>query len=217
MSELRVDRIKHINAGASTPFLQLDSTGNVDFSSGRLTVDTLRTNAIQNTDGTARDVVLQRIIKRSTATASLDTTTFTEPNSDYRVSITPKRSNSIILLRFHLFTNNAMASNTLFQLRTRKYTGGSGAAISSQSTGLGSRLTADFGARPGNGYDSNDQLYCDWFCYDIPNSTATQTYGFDYRRETGGSGTIYFGYTSGDNSNWGIHSPILIIAEEMAT
>ena len=31
MSELRVDRIKHISAGASTPFLQLDSAGNVDF------------------------------------------------------------------------------------------------------------------------------------------------------------------------------------------
>lgn len=217
MSELRVDRIKHISAGASTPFLQLDSTGNVDFSNGRLTVDTLRTNAIQNTDGSARDVILQRIIKRSTATSTLDTTTFTEPNSDYRVSITPKRSDSVICLQFHVFTNNRMASNTLFQMRTRKYTSGSGVSISSQSGGLGSRLTADFGARPGNGYDGNDQFYCYWFCYDIPNSTATQTYGFDYRRETGGSGTQYFGYTQGDNSNWGIHSPILIIAEEMAT
>jgi hypothetical protein len=50
MSELRVDRIKHISAGASTPFLQLDSAGNVDFG-GTFAAGVVKTNSLQNSSG----------------------------------------------------------------------------------------------------------------------------------------------------------------------
>lgn len=161
--------------------------------------------------------VIQKTVLRSTTTSTLNTTSFTEASSNYRVSITPKYANSRIHLYYHVQTNmnGSWSANVIFQLRTRKYTSGSGASVTSQSTGLGSRLINDFGGRPGNGYDGNDQFYCYWTAYDIPGTTATQTYGFDYRRETGGTGTQYFGYSAGDNSNWGIHSPIIIIAEEV--
>ncbi len=50
---------------------------------------------------------------------------------------------------------------------------------------------------------------------DFPNTTSTCTYGFEFKRETGGAGTVYFGYTQGDNSNWGFDADIVIIAEEI--
>lgn len=50
MSELRVDRIKHISAGASTPFLQLNSSGNVDFG-GSFTANTIKTDNLQTSSG----------------------------------------------------------------------------------------------------------------------------------------------------------------------
>lgn len=41
------------------------------------------------------------------------------------------------------------------------------------------------------------------------------TYGFDFKRETGGGGTVYFGYSAGDSTQWGVDTDVLIIAEEI--
>ena len=74
---------------------------------------------------------------------------------------------------------------------------------------------ADFCCRPSNGQDANDQTPIYWECFDDPGSTAQQTYGFTYRRESGGSGSIYFGYSVNNNSIYAFHTNVMIIAREV--
>ena len=53
--------------------------------------------------------------------------------------------------------------------------------------------------------------------WDAPNTTSTCTYGFEWKRETGGGGTMYFGYSQGNGSNWGFDTDVTLIAEEVST
>jgi len=161
---------------------------------------------------------LQKVILQSDTKATPNVTSFTEPSSDYRVSITPKNSTSRIYLTYFMNTNTAMASNTLFMIKAQKFTSGSAANITStpSTSGMGSRYPVDFAARPSNGQDANDQTPILFLAYDDPGSISTQTYGFTYRREAGGSGVIYFGRSNNDNAVYGMHHPVTIIAEEVA-
>ena len=169
----------------------------------------IKTNQIQRVDGqpvlNTTGSVIQTVVSQSDTKTSLNVTSKTEPSTNYRVSITPTHADNRIYLTYMMLVNVNMAQNTLFQLRAEKFTSGSAA----------SRQPVDFIARPGNGYDANDQNTIMWECFDVPNSTATQTYGFTYSRETGGSGTIYFGYSYTNNSSWGFHHPVTIIAREV--
>ena len=169
----------------------------------------IKTNQIQRVDGqpvlNTTGSVIQTVVSQSDTKTSLNVTSKTEPSTNYRVSITPTHADNRIYLTYMMLVNVNMAQNTLFQLRAEKFTSGSAA----------SRQPVDFIARPGNGYDANDQNTIMWECFDDPNSTATQTYGFTYSRETGGSGTIYFGYSYTNNSSWGFHHPVTIIAREV--
>lgn len=183
-------------------------------------MSTLKTNEIQRTDGQSilknTGSIIQTVVLRSDTKSTLDTTSFSEASSNYRVSITPTHADNRIILSYYVMCNTNMASNTLFMMRTEKYTSGSAAAVTSRSSGYGSnRYSTDFGGRPGNGQDGNDQLACHWYSYDDPGTTAEQTYGFTYRRESGGSGTCYFGYSSNDNNVYGFSNPILITAWEV--
>ena len=181
----------------------------------------IKTNQIQRVDGqpvlNTTGSVIQTVVSQSDTKTSLNVTSKTEPSTNYRVSITPTHSDNRIYLTYMMLVNVNMAQNTLFQLRAEKFTSGSAATITSRSTwgSAASRQPVDFIARPGNGYDANDQNTIMWECFDDPNSTATQTYGFTYSRETGGSGTIYFGYSYTNNSSWGFHHPVTIIAREV--
>ena len=184
-------------------------------------MSTLRTNEIQRTDGQSilknTGSIIQTVVLKTDTKATLDTTSWAEASSDYRVSITPTHADNRIYLTYYILVNANLASNTLFQLRAEKYTSGSSATITSRSTwgSASSRVPCDYIGRPGNGYDGNDQNSIMWECYDDPGSTSAQTYGFTYHRETGGSGTMYFGYSNGDNGTWGFHHPITIIAREV--
>ena len=51
---------------------------------------------------------------------------------------------------------------------------------------------------------------------DLPNTTSQVYYGFHCKQETSGTGNIRFGYSNGDNSNWGWRAPIIITATEIA-
>ena len=184
-------------------------------------MSTLKTNQIQRVDGqpllNSTGNIIQTVVMSTDTKATLNVTSFTEASSSYRVQITPTHADNRIHLCYHMMTNTDMASNTLFMLRAVKYTSGSAATITSRSTwsSAGSRYPVDFCTRPANGQDGNDQTPIYWECYDDPNSTSQQTYGFTYHRETGGSGTMYFGYSAGDNNAWGFHHPVTIIAREV--
>lgn len=156
--------------------------------------------------------LLQTVVSKSDTQSTLNVTDFTEASSNYRVTITPIKSNSIIMLTYYVAANTALASNTLYMFRARNITGNRN--VNGEAAASGSRWQAQWVGRPGNGYDSNDQMTCMWTCYDSPGTTTAQTYGWQYRRESGGSGTIYFNYSSGDNSTYGFVSPNIIIAQE---
>ena len=181
----------------------------------------VKTNQIQRVDGqpllNTTGSIIQTVVMQSDTKTSLNVTSFTEASSNYRINITPTHADNRIYLTYLIMANAYMATNTLFQLRAEKYTSGSAATITSRSTygSAGSRVPVDYIGRPGNGYDNNDQNSIMWECFDDPNSTSQQTYGFTYHRETGGSGTMYFGYSAGDNNAWGFHHPVTIIAREV--
>lgn len=181
----------------------------------------VKTNQIQRVDGqpllNTTGSIIQTVVMSTDTKATLNVTSFTEASSSYRIQITPTHADNRIHLCYHMMTNTNMASNTLFMMRAEKYTSGSAATITSRSTwsSAGSRYPVDFATRPANGQDGNDQTPIYWECYDDPGTTAQQTYGFTYRREAGGSGTIYFGYSSNDNTIYAFHTNVMIIAREV--
>jgi len=147
---------------------------------------------------------------------TVDSTSFVEPSTSYRVAITPKSTSSMIRLRFFIPANAYGASNTIYTVRLFRIIGGSTSySLTSAGSSNGSRnVIAGSTFRP-PGYDNNDPMPMIIDAVDFPNTTSTCTYGFEFKRETGGAGTVYFGYTQGDNSNWGFDADIVIIAEEI--
>jgi hypothetical protein len=148
---------------------------------------------------------------------TVDSTSFVEPSTSYRVSITPKFTNSMIMISYFIPTNAVGASNTIYTARAfRIISGTTSYALTSAGNANGSRNPiAGSTYRPLNGYDGNDPMPMIWNVVDFPNTTSTCIYGFDFKRETGGGGTVYFGYSQGDNSNWGFDADILITATEI--
>ena len=149
---------------------------------------------------------------------SVNSTSFTEPSTNYRVAITPKSTASMIKITYFIPMNPGAdyATNTIYSLRAFRIIGGSTSyALTSAGGSNGSRnVFAGITVRP-VGYDLNDPMTVTFTVIDFPNTTSTCTYGFDFKRETGGNGTVYFGYSAGDSSNWGFDTDILIIAEEI--
>tara|TARA_R100000781_G_scaffold72802_1_gene45510 strand:+ start:805 stop:1359 length:555 start_codon:yes stop_codon:yes gene_type:complete len=158
--------------------------------------------------------VIQTVVVKSDTTSSLNTTSFTEPSSDYRVQITPINSANRIFLTISAAGTMNGANNTVFMAQIMKFTSGSAATISSSAPD-GTRHIADYVARPNNGQDANDVYRMTMFGYDDPSSTSQQTYGFRYRRENGGDGSIFFGQSEDDNVSYSSRTPVILIAQEV--
>lgn len=153
----------------------------------------------------------------STTRTTVNSTSFVEPSTNYRVSITPRFANSMIMLSYFIPANAAGQANTIYTLRAfRIISGTTSYALTSAGVANGSRNPiAGSTYRPLNGYDGNDPMPMMFNAVDFPNTTNTCTYGFEFKRETGGTGTVYFGYSQGDNSDWGFDADILITATEI--
>lgn len=129
--------------------------------------------------------------------------TWAEINSNYRVAITPKYSNSRILGTFHIPINPTGAANILFAFAPWYSTnGGTTKVIIANGASLGSRHTLSAAwTRSANGHDGNDmQNHVIHFHHD-PGTTGAVTYGYYFRSE--GSNTTYFNHSLGNNNNWG--------------
>lgn len=152
----------------------------------------------------------------SATRTTVDSTSFVEPSTAYRVAITPKFANSMIMLSYFIPAQAAGQGNTIYSVRAfRIISGTTSYALTSAGSANGSRNPiAGHTFRP-PGYDSNDPMPMIFTAVDFPNTTNTCTYGFEIKRETGGTGTVYFGYSQGDNSNWGFDADILITATEI--
>lgn len=157
----------------------------------------------------------QTIIKTSTVTSSLNTTTFSEPNSDYRISVVPLFSNSKFLIEYSFSINTAMATNTIFQMQVVRNIGGSETLVGVGPSN-GSRNSTSYVSRPNNGFDVNDMQNVYLIAMDEGlNVGTTYTYGFKFRRETMGSGTCYFNYSFGDSSIYGFSGIMTIKITEI--
>lgn len=141
---------------------------------------------------------------------------WTEMNSAYRVSITPRRSNTRILGTYHIPMNPTGASNILMAIAPWVSSdGGTTQTRLSQGTAPSSRYNlAVSWFRSNNGFDGNDmQNHVVHFHHD-PATTSTRTYGFHFRSE--GGNTTYFCHSLGNNSTWGWVAPIYMELREIA-
>jgi len=175
----------------------------------------------QNTAGVTRSTVLQTQTVYSNTKVNVTTASaWVEPSTDYRVSITPVFSASMIKISFYVPMNIAWTGNSNCVKLLRAFRSVSGTktyALSSAGGTLGSRFTiSGHSFRPLNGYDLNDQQSENWEAIDFPGTTAPVTYGFEFLQEASNSGNNYFGYSQGDNATWGWSGRIIIIAQEIA-
>tara|TARA_R100000329_G_scaffold2639_1_gene4049 strand:- start:919 stop:1473 length:555 start_codon:yes stop_codon:yes gene_type:complete len=158
--------------------------------------------------------VIQTVINKVDTVASLNATSFTEVDSDYRIQITPVNSANRIVLSITTAGTMNGSNNTIFMARIQNFTSGSAAHITSTAAS-GNRHRVDYVARPNNGSDGNDVYVMHLFGFDDPGTTSTQTYGFDYRREVNGSGSIFIGQSEDGDVTYSSRTPTILIAQEI--
>ena len=164
----------------------------------------------------APGTVVQTIIKTSEAASNLNVTSFTEANTDYRISIIPKYENSIILVEYNFSINTAMTATTVFHMQMVRDIGISDVLVGTGPVN-GLRNRTSFVSRPSNGQDANDLQNVYIVAKDSGLTVGTTyTYGFKYRREPGGSGTCYFNASYGDASTYGFSGIMTMKATEIA-
>jgi len=167
--------------------------------------------------------VLQVQYTNSTTRASSTTqTTQTEISTAYRVSITPIRSNSLIVISYFvpMGANGSWSSNFLCDYSAVRMPAGSALntnisfiSATGSSNGARKRL-AGSAMRSSNGFDLNDQLTWSMTTLDLPGSTSALQYGFTWGGE--GGGPVIFGQTSSNDGSWAYDANIVIIATEVA-
>ncbi len=144
--------------------------------------------------------------------------------TDYQISITPKYSNSLVIVDYYVPLNHTSGGggNCVMWIAATKSTdngsswsketissaGGSGSA-ESRARGVGHAF------RKLNGYDTNDNQAEHLKAFDFPGSTSQVRYSLQYRQEASNSGTIVFGRSNSNNSAWGFSGQIHITAMEI--
>jgi len=175
-------------------------------------------NASGYISGGAGSVVQEVVMETNVLSTFSSVNAWGEPNSSYRLNITPKFSDSLIVLHYFVPLNQTTSgANNMFVFRSVRYSPNSSHLITSagQQAGSSRMRVAGGGARAQNGYDQNDQNLESWIAYDRPGSTSQCTYGFEMKQENSDSGTIYIGYSSSDNGTWGYASRVIITAREI--
>lgn len=172
----------------------------------------------QNTAGVVNSTTIQTKYVSSSTRTTVNSTSFTEPSTNYRVSITPRFSNSLIFLHYYIPVNPGAnyQSNTIYSFRAFRSVGGTKSySLTSAGTSNGNRnVISGITIRP-PGYDVNDPMWINFVSLDLPGTTSNCEYGFECMRETGGTGTLYFGYSSSDSTIFGFDTDILIVAQEI--
>jgi len=192
------------NDGTVTENMKIDADGNIT-ANGYIA-------------GGAGSVVQEVVMETNVLSTFSSVNAWGEPNSSYRLNITPKFSDSLIVLHYFVPLNQTTTgANNIFVFRSVRYSPNSTHLITSagQQAGSSRMRVAGGGARAQNGYDQNDQNLESWIAYDRPGSTSQCTYGFEMKQENSDSGTIYIGHSSSDNGTWGYASRVIITAREI--
>jgi hypothetical protein len=149
------------------------------------------------------------------------TTTQTEINSNYRVSITPIYSNSLIVLQYFvpMSANGSWTANWLVDYSAVRMPAGSAlntniSLISSTGPSNGNRKRlAGFAMRSSNGFDLNDTLAWNLTALDFPGTTSALQYGFTWGGE--GGGPVIIGQTNSNDGAWAASANVVIVAQEI--
>lgn len=153
----------------------------------------------------------------SNTKVTIDSTSFVEPSVDYRVIISPKDASNTVKISYQIPTNpgSSYARNTIYTFKAFKIIGGvKSYSLTSAGGSSGSRNSiAGMAIRP-VGFDANDPMWANFEVIDQPGTTSAVTYGFDFKRGTGGSGNLYFGYSACNCATSGFSSDVTIAAEE---
>jgi hypothetical protein len=164
--------------------------------------------------------IVQTVTNRTNVAASGNPVNlWSEINASYRVSITPKYSDSRIIGIFHIPMNPQGATNILMAIAPWVSTdGGTTKTIIQQGNtaiqGARHNLAVSW-FRSNNGFDANDmQNHVVYFTYE-PSSTTNQTFGFYFRSE--GNNTTYFNHTATNNGTWGWVAPMNLVVQEVRT
>ena len=164
--------------------------------------------------------VVQTQIKNSLTLASSSSTSFVELHSDYRVGITPKFANSIMVINYHLPINSyGPDTGTIVHFKAFKRISG----VNSEVTGFGDTFNGNLGNRSSThgakryaALDQNDADIVSMMVYDVVSSTSYTEYGFYFKRETGGTSTNYFAHSGNNISSYGWMAPVTVIVQEIA-
>jgi hypothetical protein len=226
-SKLIVNEIEHTDGAGTAVTMAKATIADATLTSATLTAGTLGsgvtgipaagiTGTLGSGVGFPAGHVLQVQHISSASRYSTTHTSWTEPGADYRVTITPQYSNSMIQIVYQMCFNYGAASNVLAGLRAfRIIDGGSKSyALTSAGTSWGVRHPiAGAYIRPGNGQDTNDMNNETLTCIDHPATTGVCVYGFESYPE--GTNTTTWGYSASNNGTWGWTSDIVIIATEV--
>jgi hypothetical protein len=168
-------------------------------------------------DGKVRQVVttIEKLL------VTHNSSSMVELSSSYRVAITPLSTTNNIHVTVNMpFNANGISSNTIILVDVkRRISGGSWSYVTGSGYGdgnLGNRWPIAVGAtRRSNGFDSNDMNICHFSIIDKPATTSECEYTIFMKQETSGTGNIKVAHSSGNNSNWGWMTPVVMTAMEL--
>ena len=165
------------------------------------------------------NIIQKKVLSATNLVTTNPGTSFQEVSDAFRLTITPKFSDSMIFLEYLIPLNQTSTGhNNIFGFNAYRISGGSGAGnVTSQGPSSGSRKrTAGGMMRAQNGQDANDHNLETWIAFDFPNTTSAVVYGIQVFQESSDSGTIYIAHSANNNSTWGMASRVIITASEVA-
>ena len=165
------------------------------------------------------NIIQKKVLSATNLVTTNPGTSFQEVSDAFRLTITPKFSDSMIFLEYLIPLNQTSTGhNNIFGFQAYRISGGSGAGnVTSQGPASGSRKrTAGGMMRAQNGQDANDHNLETFIAFDFPSTTSAVVYGIQVFQESSDSGTIYIAHSSNNNSTWGMSSRVIITASEIA-
>jgi hypothetical protein len=203
-SVLQVEELRGPTSGTNANKLIIPSGQTLDASGASFT-------------GPPGTIVQTQVTRNNSINSGNPVNVWSEISSNYRVSITPKYSDSIIKLEYHIPINPQGATNILMAIAPWRSTNNGTTQTrlaQGDAVNLGSRHNlAVSWFRSNNGYDTNDMQNHVVIASETAGTTGTLTYGFHFRSE--GSNTTYFAHSQGNNGTWGWMAPVTMIATEI--
>ena len=165
------------------------------------------TSGTAGAPGTTGSILQVVSVQADTGLISSTSTSFFEPDSDLRVTITPKASDSTLIVTCNfLFGGNNQSGMCAFKLYDVTN------SVNVNTTALGSRQQCNSSLR-NMSYDSNDGTQIQLQAQRTSGSTVARTYGMYAKLE---SGTRYFFANPSDSGALGYAKPSITVMEVAA-